>query len=315
MQKQVVIAINAFAPNEDNRIDGDHKFSKYMLSLKTTRTFAYTPLAAVSKDTDKPAHVLFTEAQAGISLNDTKNWFVNRYLYSAHKDALNPAQIANFELAKKCFSHLNPEFSFVRVNAATNEIMVQTPTGELYYEYLSSGFKSCLSIMFGIMKEIEYRFPNMEAAKFEGIVLIDEIELHLHPDWQSRITKVLLEIFPSVQFIATTHSPHVVQNADPSTIIALERNERGVIKRELPESIYGFKGWTIEEVLEDVMGMSDTRTELFRALIDQFGAAIDSANSVEARGAYMQLNELLHPANVMRKILRLQLASIGAQLD
>ena len=314
-QKRVEITVNGFEPNQLNQIDGHYSLSKFILSLKTTRTFSYTAPPSVSRDTEKPEHVMYTEAQAGISLNDTKNWFVNRYLYSAHKGALSLAQMANFELAKKCFSQLNPEFSFLRVNAATNEIMVKTPTGELYYEYLSSGFKSCLSIMFGIMKEIEYRFPNTEVATFEAIVLVDEIELHLHPEWQSRITAVLLNIFPSLQFITTTHSPHIVQNANPSSIIALERKDNEVVKRDLPESRYGFKGWTVEEVLEDVMAMSDTRTELFTSRMKQFGDAIDNENSELAKSIYAELNELLHPASVMRKIIRLQLAGIGVKLD
>ena len=313
-QESVQISIDGFEPNEQKIVSGRHQLSNYVLSLKTTRTFAYQALPSVSKDADKPINVTYSEAQNGIPLQDTKNWFVNRYLYSAHPGALSPAHMANFEVAKKCFSQLNQAFSFLRVDAATNEIMVKTPTGELYYEYLSSGFKSCLSIMFGIMKEIEYRFPRTEIASFEGVVLIDEIELHLHPDWQSRIVPVLLNVFPHVQFITTTHSPHVVQNADPSTIIALELNENKVVKRELPYSKYGFKGWTVEEVLEDVMGMMDTRTALFTSLVDNFGLHIDREEGEAAESIYRQLDELLHPGNVMRKIIRLQLAGIGVKL-
>lgn len=311
----VQISINGFEPNAANQISGNHQLSKYVLSLKTTRTFAYQALSSVSRDTEKPDHVLYGEAQSGIQLQDSKNWFVNRYLYSAHSDALSPAQMANFETAKKCFSQLNPEFSFLKVNATTNEIMVRTPTGELYYEYLSSGFKSCLSIMFGIMKEIEYRFPNTEVSKFRGVVLIDELELHLHPEWQSRIVDVLLSIFPLLQFITTTHSPHIIQNADPSSIIALERQDNEVAKRDLPTSHYGFKGWTVEEVLQEVMGMTDTRTNLFNSLMEKFGLAVDTENQQEALAIYTQLDELLHPTNVMRKIARLQLADIGVKVD
>lgn len=314
-EKNVKIEIKSFEPNQPNPINGEHTLSKFLISLKTTRTFTYSALSAVSRDSEKPVHVTFGEAQSGITLQDTKNWFVNRYLYSAHEGALSPAQMENFNLAKICFSQLNSDFSFLRVNATTNEIMVKTPTGEIYYEYLSSGFKSCLSIMFGIMKEVEYRFPNVEVAKFEGIVLIDEIELHLHPEWQNRIVPVLLSIFPLIQFITTTHSPHVIQNADPSTIIALERIGTEISRRSLPGAGFGFKGWAIEEVLEDVMGMTDTRTETFISLMNTFGEAIDVEDQNEARLAYNKLNELLHPSNVMRKIIRLQLSEIGVKVD
>lgn len=58
-----------------------------------------------------------------------------------------------------------------------------------------------------------YRENPMEG---EGIVLIDEIELHMHPSWQRRILGVLKQLFPNVQFIITTHSPQVLGSVDNS---------------------------------------------------------------------------------------------------
>jgi predicted ATP-dependent endonuclease of OLD family len=308
----VAIGFDQFEPSVRAQINGRHELSPYLLSLKTTRTFAYTPLNSINRDTEKAIHVLFEEAKAGVSLNDLKNWFVNRYLYSAHPGALSEAQVANFDLAKRCFSELNPEFTFARVSASSNEILVATPSGEIYYEYLSSGFKSCLSILFGIIKEVEFRFPgrSINAEAFDGIVLIDEIEMHLHPAWQSKISKVLTRIFPSVQFIVTTHSPHVIQSAEPNQILALENRDDLVALRALPSSKYGFKGWTLDEVLTDVMGMSDTRTDEFRVLMSAFTDAVDADDQRLAIEAYEQLDASLHPASHIRKLLKLQLSSL-----
>ncbi len=190
--------------------------------------------------------------------------------------------------------------------------MVKTPSGEIYYEYLSSGFKSILSISFGIIKEIEYRFksPRIKAVDFDGVITIDEIDLHLHPEWQEKIVGVLSKMFPKVQFFATTHSPHIIQVAEPNHIIALGFEDGKVIQRTLPNSIYGYQGWTIEEVLTDVMGMPDTRTELFNRLIKSFGENIDAENYNEALKIYNQLDLILHPQNQLRKLLKFQLAAI-----
>lgn len=313
--KEAAISVGSFSPAEKHTISGQHQLSPYIFSLKTTRTFSYQGLSAVSKDVEKPIHVTYNEAGSGIPLQDTKNWFVNRYLYSAHPGALLRNQLQNFETAKKCFSVLNPDFVFSRVNASANEIMITTPTGELYYEYLSSGFKSCIAILFGIIKEIEYRFLDAAVDNFECIVLIDELELHLHPAWQARITNLLLEIFPKIQFITTTHSPHVIQNADPAMIIALTMDDGRVVRRELPHSEFGFKGWTVEEVLEDVMGMTDTRTELFNNIMRSFGAAIDAERRSEAEVLYRSLDNILHPLSPMRKIARIQLSAMGGSID
>ncbi len=228
------VIIDDFDPDKKSNIRGLHQHAKFLLSLKVNRTFQYQLLNAVSKDILKEVHQIYEEAKTGVNITEVKNWFVNRFLYSAHKDALTEVQMHNLEIAKKCFSLLNEEFYFSKVLASSNEIMVGTPNGEIYYEYLSSGFKSCLSIIFGIIKDIEYRFkePGVKVDEFDGVVLIDELELHLHPEWQARMSRILVEVFPNVQFIASTHSPHIIQAANPEEIIALESDGDQIYRRE-----------------------------------------------------------------------------------
>lgn len=306
------IFVADFLPSVYSNFNGIYSLSSKLLSLKVNRTLTYQALDSVGKDTHKDISSSYNEAKSGVNIHEVKNWFVNRYLYSAHPQALTDEQISNFALAKKSFSILSAGFSFSRVLASSNEIMVNSPGGEIYYEYLSSGFKSCLSIIFGIIKDIEFRFkqPHMKAEDFDGIILIDELELHLHPEWQSKISRILVEIFPKVQFIASTHSPHVLQNAKPNEIIALAFDGGQVYKRDLPEGAYGFQGWTVEEILTDVMGMADTRTQVYQDQIAKFESYVDSERHHEAELVYEELDKLLHPDNYLRKLLKFQLASI-----
>ena len=306
------IEIADFDPNKNSNITGLYQHASKLLSLKVSRTFQYQSLLAVSKDVDRSSSSSFQEAKFGVNINEVKNWFVNRYLYSAHEGALTEQQINNFELAKNSFSLLNPEFSFSKVLAASNEIMVNTPHGDIYYEYLSSGFKSCLSIIFGIIKDIEFRFkdPCINAFEFDGIILIDELELHLHPEWQAKIAKILVEVFPQAQFITATHSPHILQGANSNEIIALASENGKVYRRKLNGQKYGYQGWTVEEILVDVMGMFDTRTEKYYQEIDSFEIAIEKNDFLAAKSAYVELDSLLHPNNNMRKLLKLELASV-----
>lgn len=171
------LSIVDFDPNKPSDIRGLLDHSPKLISLKVSRTFGYQSLDAVRKDTHKSRDTSYQEAMNGVNVNEVKNWFVNRYLYSAHDGALTEQQLNNLELAKISFSLLNDEFSFSKVLASSNEIMIHTPNGEIYYEYLSSGFKSCLSIIFGIIKEIELRFkePCINAKDFDGVILIDEL--------------------------------------------------------------------------------------------------------------------------------------------
>lgn len=167
--------------------------------------------------------------------------------------------------------------------------------------------------MLGIIKEIDYRFDkNKIAAKdYDGIILIDEIELHLHPEWQGRICSVLKDIFPKAQIFISTHSPHVVQTALKGEVIALEGQDGVVQRRALPESEYGYQGWTIEEILEDVMGMPDLRTKKYNEIKARFDKALDEQNKDDAKAAYHELDKMLHPQYPLRPVFKMQLDSLG----
>lgn len=310
-----VLEFDTYLPNVTSHASSKNSTldSKELISIKTLRTFGYQELSSISKDAQKDLSSLITDAVNGIKYQDIKNWFVNRYLYSKHENSLSNEQIQNFELAKTCLSMLNPDFSFSRVSASDNEILINTPNGEIFYEYLSSGFKSVFAVLFGIIKEIEYRFKEKKiiAKDFDGIILIDEIELHLHPEWQEKIIIILGAVFPKAQFFVTTHSPHVIQSAEPKQIIALGFDESNkVYQRALPSSKYGFKGWTIEEVLSDVMGMNNLRTNLFTDILAKFDHAIDNEDINNAELIYQEINDMLHPQNELRKLLKFQLIGI-----
>ncbi|MCU4430808.1 AAA family ATPase [Acinetobacter pittii] len=312
----IEINIDNFVPEKESYIHGRHDFAKSLISLKVNRNFSYQKIDAIVRDPDFDLYNLSTKAKNGTDNHDIKSWFIHRHLYSAHSNALSEEQLYNFNLATECFSILNKNFIFSRVKPDTNDIMLHTPNGEVYFEYLSSGFKSTISIIFGIIKEIEHRFkdPHIKADLFDGIILVDELELHLHPEWQAKIVDALTVIFPLAQFFVSTHSPHILQNAQANQIIALSQNEELIVQRDLTEFIYGFQGWTVEEILTDVMGMSDTRTDLYQKTLSDFNNAIEDENIELAIQNFKKLNNLLHPTNHLKKLLKLELASIGGEI-
>ena len=94
-------------------------------------------------------------------------------------------------------------------------------------------------------------------------------------------------------------------------VIALQRTqENNITRRELPNSKYGYQGWTIEEILEDIMGMPTLRTDLYMNLKQKFDKALDEKNKNLAESAYAELNEMLHPDFPLRPILKLQLDTL-----
>ena len=287
-------------------VNDDENANFNLLYLKVNRVFKYRRESSINSDPDVTNRT--TENAEGLDNNDIKQWFVSRYLHSAHVNNLTDVQQENIKLAISCFSLLDNKVTFCKTTTQ-NEIIVKTPTGEIYFELLSSGFRSILFILLGIIKEIEYRFQdnNVLASDFNGIILIDEIELHLHPEWQGKVCSVLTKTFPKAQFIISTHSPHVIQTAEANEVIALSGENGHLEKRTLDIAPHGFKGWTVEEILTDVMGMRDVRTEKYREVYTKFSRALDDNDIKAATEAHNELDKLLHPTYPLRALFKMQL--------
>ena len=134
------------------------------------------------------------------------------------------------------------------------------------------------------------------------------MDVHLHPELQARIYEALNRLFPKAQIFTSTHSPHVIQVAEPNEVIPLVADSEGNVKiNPIVNTMYGCKGWTIEEILQDVMGMKDTRSALYKEYLEKFNSALQDDNMDTARSIYEKLNRMLHPDNVLRKVLEIQL--------
>jgi hypothetical protein len=96
--------------------------------------------------------------------------------------------------------------------------------------WLSQGYQSVIAWLADLVGQILLEAGEpMEAADMEGTVLVDEIDLHLHPTWQVRLIPALKKVFPRLQFIATTHSPMVLPALAAEEIILLSQDEAGSV--------------------------------------------------------------------------------------
>jgi predicted ATP-binding protein involved in virulence len=297
-----------------SKYDNIYKSSEYSLSVlffNTDRRLEYQKLAGIMADEQVDLYSAGKKAKNGVDSSNSKSWFINRYLFLKQDNSLSDEQVENLKLALKAFSILDKKIVFSRIIPDTLDILVNTPQGEIYLEYLSAGYKSCFYILLGIMKEIEFRFkdPRIKAIDFDGVILIDEIDLHLHPEWQAQLIIALKEMFPNAQIIATTHSPNMIQSVLPNEIIALALDENGnAYKKDLKLDEYGLQGWTIEEILTDVMGLKSTSSGLYLNTIKAFDKAMEEENLADIKKYYNILDKMLHPNNPLRKILKIQMA-------
>lgn len=284
-----------------------------MLFFSINRTLNYQPLDSIPKDSSRDNRESAVQLHHGVENSDLKGWFINRYVFLDKDKSLSAEQEHNFNLAKRALSLLDPTVSFLTVDASTLDIKLKTDRGDIFFEYFSAGYKTCFSLVLGIIKEIELRFktPTIKAEEFSGVILIDEIDLHLHPTWQGPLIKTLKELFPKAQFIVTTHSPSVLQTLNEKEIIALRTDENGdTIQKVFELGRYGLQGWTVEEILKDIMGMETTTSSVYRSAIDNFDAAMAREDAKAVQEAYAVLKEMLHPNSILLKMMDIQTAGL-----
>ncbi|WP_323022912.1 AAA family ATPase [Pararhodobacter sp.] len=303
--------IENFDPEKGDFSNYQNGLGENIVNVRAFRDFSYMKQVGISSDPDFNQKEFGHRAANDPQPSEIKSWLTNRYLLRPHADksSWSEEMKSNLITAERIFSLLDERVALSEVDVRTFDVMVSTPGGVIPFEFLSSGFRSAFSLLLGILKEIEFRKLEVAAENFSGVILIDEVDLHLHPTWQQQIGGILKKTFPRAQIIATTHSPHVVQAASPEEVIALvaEDDER-VKARSVPQSKFGYLGWTIEEVLEDIMGVEDTRTATFRAVMRAFDGAIEAEDEAKIRHALADLEEMLHPNNPLRKLLRIQVA-------
>lgn len=120
---------------------------------------------------------------------------------------------------------------------------------------LSEGYRSIFAMVADICRSLLDYWSNLETA--QGIVLIDEIETHLHPRWKMRVISSLRQAFPGVQFVATTHDPLCVRGMDDGEVVVLTRDANGGV--HILEDLPDISGMRAEQILtSEYFGLSST---------------------------------------------------------
>lgn len=207
-------------------------------------------------------------------------------------------------------SELFPEISDIECKSDRDlnpYVSYKTPDGWFRYEQLGFGYQSMLSWVVDLGKRLFEKYPNSDNPfKENAVVLVDEIDLHLHPEWQRKVIATVSRVFPNVQFIVTTHSPLVIQSMENVNLYVLRR-EGDRIVAEHP-SITNFSGWTVEEILRDLMNLEDDiRSDVYQKKYKEFTDSLDAKDKARAKAAYETLIQILHPESASRSILELQL--------
>ena len=153
---------------------------------------------------------------------------------------------------------------------------------------LSDGERSVIMLFADILRRMCVLHPHLkasEAMRTDGIVLIDDLEAHLHPDWQRRIMIGLRRAFPRVQFIAATNSPIMIGEVKPNGVHLLDGG-----KIVQPVQSYGLD---VNEVLEQILHTERQSIEVKEA-VGKIKELIEIGKTDEARNQLNTLEENLN---------------------
>lgn len=200
-------------------------------------------------------------------------------------------------------------FSY-KVKSGELEVGIKRKNGtveSLPLRILSDGIKSTMSMIADIAYRMAVLNPQLLdniLLKTSGIILIDEIDMHLHPSWQSKIIKVLTKTFPKIQFIFTTHSPSVISNILNENILVLNNLE--IYK--LNDKTYGRN---IESIVREVMKTEVRPQEIVKKL-KEFNELLDDGKIKDARKLLKYLEEILgqNDTNIIDARISLELEEI-----
>jgi len=160
-------------------------------------------------------------------------------------------------------------------------IEVRGPWGRCGLESLGDGYKSTIIWVLDLIgRRLLYR-RTLDPRKMTGIVLLDEVEQHLHPHWQLRVMSLIREAFPKIQFIVTTHSPLVVSGCKDCKI----RKARSPIDE--PSDAYG---WRAEDVYREILDLESSRNPQIQGDIDRYHEL--ELKSISRRASSKEVQEL-----------------------
>ncbi|NHQ94290.1 AAA family ATPase [Janthinobacterium lividum] len=197
--------------NTRNRLEASQSTGKVLI-------FAYGATRLLARDDDIEDRSRITNLfDPYRGLTDPVSWLLS----------LSNEQFDYAARALKSISHLQKDARLER-NQNTNEVFLRSHDVLTPFNRLSDGLQSMHALACDIMSGLLEHYVAAEIA--EGIILIDEIENHLHPKWKMRLIPMLRKAFPRMQFIVTTHDPLCLKGLSHGEVLVLRRDQHGVVR-------------------------------------------------------------------------------------
>lgn len=226
-KRQITEVSDLIQKVKETNIEGyDNLGRKYTLNAapEFTNFFAYgTHRGRYAAETDNPSYENYgfmTLFSNDMTLPDPSDWLSKRFLSSNGRPELSRDHL------EKILSSLLEDKVHIELNEG-NQIIYYEKGYPMSLKELSEGYRSIIIFVCDLLIKLsQFCAEGYDVFQEHGVVLIDEIDQHLHPRWQLTIVKKLRNLFPNIQFIMTTHSPVIVLgSSDDAVFFRVERQE------------------------------------------------------------------------------------------
>lgn len=161
---------------------------------------------------------------------------------------------------------------------SSGEVMISTHGRKVPLDQVSDGYRALFAMGLDIMRNMVRHWGNLEDAR--GVVLIDEIEIHLHPRWKMQVVGALRRAMPQVQFIFTTHDPLCLRGMLHGEVHVLVRGERGQVHEMT--GLPNVRGMRAEQLLtSEFFGLASTSDPDVARELDELALSAPSGSSKE----------------------------------
>ena len=272
--------------NTDGKVERKFRITDRFLTPSHNAFFAYSANRIGDKGT--PFFEENLKDKGNLIDEDAKLIDVERYFLDADhfaKTKKNAKSESELAMLKQMLLSILPEVDDLRISTQGRSTRLEflTPYGWVKFSDMSLGYRTITAWMVDLAVKMFLASPKSKnPLEQPAVVFVDEIDLHMHPQWQQKIIHYLTEKFPKTQFIVTAHSPLIVQSAADANVIVLRRKGNQVVVENDPISV---KNWRIDQILSsDLFGVSSRNLEVTQKINRRKILLLkDRLNSVEKK--------------------------------
>lgn len=292
--------------NNSSFITSGNSNFPFLLSYGASRRMSKSENLSSNEEGNLKITSLFNDS---IELINAEEWFLQKEWASIKSEGVTKQKFENeFNKVKSILIDILPDVSAIQskpINENNSKpiLEVETSYGWVSLRNLSFGYQTLTALIVDIASKMMVQYPKSNNPLEElAIILIDEIDLHLHPKWQRTVIDKLSQHFPKAQFIATSHSPLIVQAAldkKANIVVCRKEGDRVIIDND-PDEV---KGWRIDQILiSDLFEVESPRS-------------IENENFIQEKNTILSQSELLESDKQRLKELNAKIKTVPFSLD